>query len=158
MIPAASQPVSVYADTSVYGGVFDDEFAKPSRAFFERIREGRFRLVVSALVEDELAEAPAEVHDWFGQFRVGAAAVPVTAEALTLRQAYLDAGIVTPKFIDDALHVALATVARCGLIVSWNFRHIVHYAKVPLYNAVNVLQRHATLDVRSPLEVIEDED
>jgi len=158
MIPTATQPIRIYADTSVYGGVFDEEFAEPSRAFFDRVREGRFRLVVSALVEDELAQSPLEVRDWFGQFRARADSVAVTGEAVALRQAYLDAGIVTPNAIDDALHVALATVARCDIIVSWNFRHIVHYQKVPLYNAVNVLHRQATLDIRSPLEVIEDED
>ncbi len=158
MVLTATQPIRVYADTSVYGGVFDDEFAKSSRAFFNRVRERRFQLVVSVLVEDELAQAPFEVREWFTQFRADAIVVPVTAEALALRQAYLDAGIVTPRFTDDALHVALATVAGCGLIVSWNFRHIVHYAKVPLYNAVNILQRHAALDIRSPLEVTEDEE
>jgi predicted nucleic acid-binding protein len=132
MTLTAVQPIRVYADTSVYGGVFDDEFAKASRAFFDRIRDGSFHLVVSALVEDELAQAPLEVRDWFGGFRAEAGSVKVTDEALALQQAYLDAGIVTPKSIDDALHVALATVGRCGLIVSWNFRHIVHYQKVPL--------------------------
>ena len=158
MTLTARQPIRVYADTSVYGGVFDDEFARPSRAFFDRVHEKRFQLVVSALVEDELSQAPSEVRDWFSRFRSMADSVAVTNEAVALRQAYLDVGIVTPKFIDDALHVALATVARCSMIVSWNFRHIVHYQKVPLYNAVNVLHRHTELDIRSPLEVIEDED
>jgi predicted nucleic acid-binding protein len=154
----ATQPMRVYADTSVYGGVFDDEFATPSRAFFDRVRDGRFQLVVSALVEDELSQAPPQVRDWFGRFRAGADSVAITDDALALRQAYLAAGIVTPKSVNDALHVALATVGNCGIIVSWNFRHIVHYQKVPLYNAVNILHRHAELDIRSPLEVIEDED
>jgi len=154
----AVQPVRVYADTSVYGGVFDEEFAKPSRRFFDRVREGRFVLVVSRLVEDELRKAPTHVLAWFEQFRSGAEGVAVSAEALTLRQAYIEAGIVTPKSRDDALHVALATVAGCPMIVSWNFRHIVHFQKVPLYNAVNVLHRRAELGIRSPLEVIEDED
>jgi len=27
------KPMRVYADTSVFGGVFDEEFATPSRAF-----------------------------------------------------------------------------------------------------------------------------
>jgi hypothetical protein len=27
--------VRAYADTSVFGGVFDDEFEKPSKLFFE---------------------------------------------------------------------------------------------------------------------------
>ena len=157
MATTTTETVRVYADTSVYGSVFDNEFARPSRVFFDRVREGRFRLVVSALVEDELAQSPSEVREWFAKFRFAADSVAVTDEAVALRQAYLDAGILTPKSSDDALHVALATVAECGLIVSWNFRHIVHYQKVPLYNAVNVLRRHATLDIRSPLEVIEDE-
>jgi hypothetical protein len=34
----------------------------------------------------------------------------------------------------------------------------VHFQKVPLYNAVNILHRRAALEIRSPLEVIEDED
>jgi predicted nucleic acid-binding protein len=158
MTSTGEQPVRIYADTSVYGGVFDDRFAQASRAFFDRVRDGRFQLVVSVLVEDELAQAPSEVRDWFARFRVGAETVAVTGEAVALRQAYVDAGIVTPKFVNDALHVALATVAECAIIVSWNFRHIVHYRKVPLYNAVNMLHRHPALDIRSPLEVIEDED
>ncbi len=48
-------PVRVYADTSVYGGVFDEEFSKPSRRIFDHLREERFRLVTSPLeaIEDE---------------------------------------------------------------------------------------------------------
>ena len=58
----------------------------------------------------------------------------------------------------DALHVALATVAGCALIVSWNFRHIVNYRRIPMYNAVNTLQGFGDLAIFSPLEVIADED
>lgn len=31
----AKRPIKVYADTSVYGGVFDEEFAEASQAFFD---------------------------------------------------------------------------------------------------------------------------
>ncbi len=51
--------------------------------------------------------------------------VDVSKEALQLRDAYLKAGIITPKYSDNALHVALASVSNCSLIVSWNFKHIV---------------------------------
>jgi hypothetical protein len=54
--------------------------------------------------------------------------------------------------------VALATVVGCALIVSWNFRHIVHFEKVRLYNAVNVLHQRPELGIRSPAEVIEDDE
>lgn len=37
----------IYADTSVFGGCFDDEFAEESKAFFGDIKRGKFVLVVS---------------------------------------------------------------------------------------------------------------
>lgn len=45
--------IKVYADTSVFGGVFDPEFSKPSKQFFEEVDTGRFVLVISAIVEAE---------------------------------------------------------------------------------------------------------
>jgi hypothetical protein len=77
---------------------------------------------------------------------------------LELRDAYLQAKIVTPKYSDDALHVALATVSGCSLIVSWNFQHIVHFQKIPLYNAMNTLQGYQPIAIFSPREVIRYED
>lgn len=53
--------VRVYADTSVFGGVFDPEFSVSSGKFFQQVKEGRFRLVVSTLVDNELARAPQPV-------------------------------------------------------------------------------------------------
>ena len=114
--------------------------------------------MVSAIVLDETALAPQPVGDLLDEMLAVAEIAEITDQALALQQAYLDQGIVTAKSADDALHVALATVAGCKLIVSWNFQHIVHYQKVPLYNAVNALHRYPALDIRSPQEVIEDED
>jgi hypothetical protein len=54
--------------------------------------------------------------------------------------------------------VAQATVAGCRVIVSWNFKHIVHFAKIPLYNAVNVLQGYGAIAIHSPQEVVADEE
>jgi len=83
---------------------------------------------------------------------------PISDEAINLQQAYIREGIVTKKSLDDALHVALATVSACDLIVSWNFKHIVHFQKIPLFNAVNALNGYNSLMIYSPLEVIENED
>nr|VFK64670.1 MAG: hypothetical protein BECKUNK1418G_GA0071005_104917 [Candidatus Kentron sp. UNK]VFK71173.1 MAG: hypothetical protein BECKUNK1418H_GA0071006_105317 [Candidatus Kentron sp. UNK] len=54
----------------------------------------------------------------------------MTEETILLQRQYIDSGVVTPKSAEDALHVALATVSRCALIVSWNFKHIVHFDKI----------------------------
>ena len=57
-----SEPlIRVYADTSVYGGVFDEEFGHASQMFFQQVREKKFALVISDLVRLEITPAPMEV-------------------------------------------------------------------------------------------------
>ena len=73
---------------------------------------------------------------------------------LFLQQQYINSGVVTAKSSEDALHVAIATVTQCDLIVSWNFKHIVHFDKIPKYNAVNILNGYGEIGIYSPLEVI----
>ncbi len=144
----------IYADTSVFGGVFDNEFRAPSEEFFEEIRKGRFSLVTSAVVQAEIDPAPQQVKELFEEMLAIAELIDITEEAISLRDAYLETKIVSANYSDDALHVALATVSECSLIVSWNFRHIVHFEKIPLYNAVSTLHGYKGIAIFSPLEVI----
>ena len=53
--------IRVYADTSVFGGVYDDEFQQPSMTFFKQVKGGQFVLVTSAVVQDEMVAAPPTV-------------------------------------------------------------------------------------------------
>jgi len=149
------RPMRVYADTSVFGGAFDGEFATASQAFFDQVRGNRFDLISSALVVDELAEAPERVRSFFRKLAGHIHIEAISTEAVQLRDAYLAAGIVGPASRDDAQHVALATVLDCWTIVSWNFRHIVHARKIPLYNGVNRVQGYTEIAIHTPQEVIE---
>jgi len=148
------RPVRVYADTSVFGGVFDEEFAMPSRVFFQQVREGRFHLLLSALVRYELDDAPVQVRRFFDEIADTSDVHETPEKAVLLRDSYLRAGIVGPSSVADALHVAHATVLKCRLIVSWNFKHIVHFEKIPRYNKVNGREGYAEIAVHTPQEVI----
>ena len=148
----------VYADTSVFGGVFDEEFEDASRQFFAAVESGRFALVTSALVEDELRLAPHQVQALFDGLRGKAEIVDISPDTLALRSRYIEAGVVAARSLTDALRVAAATTSRCDFIVSWNFKHIVHYDKVPKYNAVNVLSGYHEIGIHSPLEMMWDEE
>ncbi len=145
--------IRVYADTSVYGGVYDDEFAEASLAFFDLVRFGRLTLCISEVVHQELAVAPEMVNNLFQEVLPAAELLDIDADALGLQQAYIAEGILTEKWYDDALHVALATVAECDVIVSWNFKHIVNFRKIPQFNAVNVLRGYRQIAIYSPLEM-----
>ncbi len=147
------RPIRVYADSSVFGGCFDEEFEKPSQRFFAEVKAGRFVLVTSPLVSQEIAFAPASVRAFYDSLLDQMEIVPVTEEAEHLQQAYLDAGVVPASAQTDALHVALATVSACALIVSWNFRHIVHFQRMAQYNLVNLSRGYPQIGIFSPPEV-----
>lgn len=72
---------------------------------------------------------------------------------LDLATTYVERGILTSNYFDDALHVALASVNAVELLVSWNFRHIVHFEKIRRFNAVNQELGYRTIEIRSPREV-----
>jgi hypothetical protein len=55
------------------------------------------------------------------------------------------------------LHIALATVANVDVLVSWNFKHIVRFDKIRLFNAANLQQGYKLLAIHSPREVSPDE-
>lgn len=66
----------------------------------------------------------------------------------------------TPVFAGmraDALHIALAAVARADVLVSWHFKHIVNLKRIHAYNAVNLKQGYPVLEIRTPREVPGDE-
>ena len=89
---------------------------------------------------------------------LGFAEVADITERSWIARRLLQAKIVTSRYSDDALPVALATMAGCALIVSWNFQHIVHFQKIPLYNAMNTLRGYQQIAIFSPREVIQYED
>lgn len=146
--------MKIYADTSIFGGVFDKEFEAPSKAFFQEITLGNFELVTSAVVQAEIEPAPKSIQLFFEKFVKNSHIAEVTGETLDLQMQYIKAGIVTEKSLNDALHVAIASVSDCDLIISWNFKHIVHFDKIPKYNAVNTLNGYKQIGIYSPLEII----
>lgn len=150
----------IYVDTSVFGGPFDEEFAEASRRFFEEARQGRCTMIISDVTVRELQKSPQNVLQIFLSLPEGwMERIAITQEAIAIRDRYIETGILTPARLDDAAHVALATVAEADLIVSWNFKHLVHFEKVRQYNAVNLSLGYKPIEIRSPKEVIhEDQD
>lgn len=145
----------VYADTSVFGGCFDQEFSRASRRIFQEIQSGRFILILSDLLLYELDAAPVEVQSLLSDLTSARTEmVETTEETEALRNAYIEAGILPPSAVRDAGHIAIATVAEADLEISWNFKHIVHYEKIRGFNAINLLKGYKSIEIHSPKEVI----
>lgn len=145
----------IYIDTSVVGGCFDQEFARESKTLFQFINRGQMIGLVSDLLVEELELAPSQIQEFFGRLDPKfLESIERSTETEILRDAYLKAGVVSQTHINDAHHVALATIGRADLIVSWNFKHIVHYDKIRGFNAINLTLGYPVIDIRSPKEVV----
>lgn len=115
---------------------------------------GRLQPIVSDVVAAEINTAPARVQQVYADLLALTPEIVSTTElALALADLYQQRRILTPKFYDDGLHIALATIAEVDVLVSWNFKHIVHLDKIRLFNAVNLEQGYKPLVIYSPREV-----
>ena len=111
-------------------------------------------MVFSPLVLEEVDEAPLTVREFLSSMQNDMTIVQITPEVVRLSNAYIADGIVTQRSLTDSRHVAAATVSGCSMIVSWDFRDIVHFQKIPQYNAVNVANGYNEIRILSPSEVI----
>ena len=148
----------IYTDTSVLGGCEDDEFRDPSRRLLEAFVSGELTLVLSELVLRELEAAPEHVRMVVGRVPdMHVEALRLSREAEELAAAYIEEGAIGVRMRADALHIALATVARVDVLVSWNFKHIVNLRRIHAYNGVNLKVGYPILEIRTPREVPGDE-
>jgi hypothetical protein len=145
----------IYVDTSVIGGCFDEEFSYGSNILIDEFKSGAKICVFSDLTLDELENAPLSVRsildripDEYKEFII------LDDEAKHLSQLYLDEKAVSEKFREDAEHIAIATINRIDVLVSWNFKHIVNLNRIRIFNAVNLKYGYPELEIRSPLEIL----
>jgi predicted nucleic acid-binding protein len=117
--------------------------------------DGKIVLLVSDELAAEIQYAPKQVQDKLFSLPTECfERLATNDEAVKLHEAYLKAGILGKASENDALHVANATVAKADIIVSWNFKHIVHYDKIIGFNSVNMRQGYGTIAIYSPKEVV----
>jgi predicted nucleic acid-binding protein len=149
----------IYLDTSVFGGYFDPMFEEDTQILFEKIRLGQFHVIFSDTTEDELLEAPNKVRTLLPLLADNLKTkVELTEEAVNLADTYLLENVVGRTSRSDCFHIAMATINEVDILVSWNFKHIVNVKRIRGYNAVNMKLGYKTIDIRSPKEIIYNED
>ncbi|HEY4611672.1 MAG TPA: type II toxin-antitoxin system VapC family toxin [Bacteroidota bacterium] len=145
----------IYIDTSVIGGYYDEEYKQDSQKLVEKFISGEHKAVVSELTEAELNGAPVRVQkilelipDYHIEY------LELTEEAVILANKYIDEKVLPASMLPDAEHIALATIHRVDVLVSWNFKHIVNLEKIRGYNSVNIRLGYPTIEIRTPKEVL----
>lgn len=144
----------IYVDTSVFGGVDDEEFADASNQFIEHVKQGKYVILVSEMTYRELRGAPEATQHVLRELPAESIEeVAIDDEVEELADAYIAAAVLGTAARADAVHVAAATVAGADVILSWNFRHIVNFNRIRAFNSVNLARGYRLIDIRSPLEM-----
>lgn len=147
----------LYLDTSIFGGYFEDEFSEWTVKLIDRIIEGDDVAVISDITLRELENAPENVRDLSERvIQKNAELVEMIDEAENLAQNYINENVVTQKYFADAVHIAIATITKVDVLVSWNFQHIVNLKRIRLYNSVNLKYGYTLLEIRSPREIVDE--
>ncbi len=141
----------LYIDTSVFGGYYDIEFKEFTIPLFDRINNGEFILLYSAVTQDELVNAPEKVQQLMTSVNIDSSEfLEITNEAIDLATEYITEKVVGKTSFADCLHIAIATIHKADYLISWNFKHIVNVDRIRGYNSINIKNGYKQLEIRSP--------
>ncbi|MBI5043990.1 MAG: PIN domain-containing protein [Nitrospirae bacterium] len=147
---------TIYLDTSVVSAYFDERANERQEAtikFWEEIVPN-YKVFISEVTVNELDNTK----DWalknkFKKLIKGFTILKLNNKAMALANAYVKRGVFSEKYIDDALHVAIATCHDVSYVVSWNFEHLVKVKTRKTVNLVNILEGYKEIEIISPQEL-----
>ena len=149
--------MKVYIDTSVFGGCFDTEFEFWSIRLFEMIKSGTYRAVISEVTQLEMSFAPDQVKRVLDEIPAQFLDImSLTSETEFLALQYIKEKALGKKSLADAQHIATATIGQVDLLVSWNFKHIVNFNRIRLFNSVNLKHGYKILEIRNPRDLTDE--
>ncbi len=145
----------IYIDNSVIGGYFDEEFEEATKRLFERIKSKDFDIYFSEVNETELSLAPKHIREIKNLIPLDCYRyIDLNDDSKKLAETYVKEKALGKASMNDAFHIAIATVNRIDCLVSWNFKHIVNFDKIKLFNSINLKMGYPLIDIRTPLEFL----
>ena len=143
----------IYLDTTVPSALLDErapERQELTKDFWERAAE-QYDLCISRVVLDEIARPPeGSLRKDLATLVGGIKVLDLTAEALELARTYVEKGVMPQKYIDDARHLAVASVHEVALLASWNYRHLVKLRTQHMVSALNAMLGYPNVEIVTP--------
>lgn len=153
--------LKLYLDTSVISYLrAEDALEKMNitNRLWTQIQYGKYKVCLSDMVFKELSNCFEDKRLYMMEklADIEFDVFEITEETKDLANMYIKAGAFTDKHIEDALHVASASVNTCNAVVSWNFKHIVKLTAMLLVNGVNRQEGYKEIEIVSPEVLIEE--
>ena len=145
---------SVYLDTSVISALFDTrtpERMSMTKMMWERLDD--YNAVISKTVLDELENAAMPLREKMLEIVSGFHVLSVSENAKTLAKSYIEQGIFPEKYFSDALHVAIASINQIGILLSWNFTHLVKMKTRRMVALINAVENYMPVEIIAPPEL-----
>ncbi|MEK6690506.1 MAG: PIN domain-containing protein [Nitrospirota bacterium] len=147
---------TLYLDTSVPSAYYDKRAKERNEATIKFWKEilPNYKIYISEITVDELENTRGEtLRKKFRRLVKTFEILKANERIRDLAKAYIENGVFSEKYIDDAIHVAIASFYGISYVVSWNFEHLVKVKTRKIVNAVNILEGFKEIEIVSPQEL-----
>ena len=156
MILDVRETMKIYLDTSIISAYFDNrapERQESTKIFWKEILS-QYEVFISEITKDELmAAGDADLRGKFEGIIKDFTVLSTNEKIHKLAREYINYEIFPEKYLDDSMHVAIASYHDIDYILSWNFEHIVKVKTRKLVKSVNVLNDFREIEIVSPQEL-----
>lgn len=156
--------LKLYLDTSVISFLFAEDVPEEkqiTQKLFNLLRKGKYEFYISKVVIEEIEKTPDLEKRQKLLTQAQQASLSLlqrSKEVEEMADNYIADGVIPKKKIEDALHIAFATVYEIDILVSWNYEHLANIKKEERINSVNIKSGYTKpLRMITPLEVVGDE-
>ena len=147
---------TLYLDTSVPSAYYDERIKERQEATIKFWRKvlPNYQVYISEITIEELdATKNAILRKNFRRLVKGFQILKINNTIENLASAYIKRRIIPAKYVDDALHVAVASFYEVSYLVSWNFEHLVKVKTRRLVKSINTLEGFREIEIVSPQEL-----
>lgn len=119
--------LEIYLETTVPNYVFNEHLPdeqKVAKKLIAKARKGEIKVYISDTVIAELSASPEPRRTKLLELIEGFQRLPTTKEVENLAREYIKRRIIPKTKINDAMHLATASVYAIRFIASWNVEHI----------------------------------
>lgn len=147
---------TLYLDTSVPSAYYDERAKERHEATIKFWKEvlPNYQIYISEIAVEELEDTKEEtLRKKLRKLIKGFKVLKTNERIRDLAKVYIEKGIFPERYIDDALHVAIASFHEVSYVISWNFEHLVKVRTRRLVNSVNILEGFREIEIVSPREL-----
>jgi len=151
--------LKIYLDTSIISHLYAKdapERMSDTLELWRQIKDGIYDVLISNITFEEISHCNEPKRSIMADFisQIEFSNEDETRESLELVDNYLKFGVLNSKSRDDLRHISLATVCKCDIIASWNFKHFVNIKVINKVQAVNKYEGYSEIQIFPPNMII----